>query len=51
MKVIDATQALAGPICSMYLGDMGAEVIKIEELGKGDMTRGWAPPYVGDESA
>ena len=51
MKVIDATQALAGPICTMYLGDMGAEVIKIEELGKGDMTRGWAPPYVGDESA
>ncbi len=51
LRVIDATQALAGPICTMYLGDMGADVIKIEEKGKGDMTRGWAPPYVGDESA
>lgn len=51
LRVIDATQALAGPICSMYLGDMGADVIKIEEKGKGDMTRGWAPPYVDDESA
>lgn len=51
LRVVDATQALAGPICTMYLGDMGADVIKIEEKGKGDMTRGWAPPYVGDESA
>ena len=46
---IDLTRVLAGPFCAMSLGDMGAEVIKIEEPGKGDDTRGW-PPFVGGEA-
>jgi crotonobetainyl-CoA:carnitine CoA-transferase CaiB-like acyl-CoA transferase len=43
LKVIDITRVLAGPFCTMLLGDMGAEVIKIEEPELGDDTRGWAP--------
>ena len=49
IRVIDLTRVLAGPFCAMSLGDMGAEVIKIEETGKGDDTRGW-PPFVGGEA-
>ena len=49
IRVIDLTRVLAGPFCAMSLGDMGAEVIKIEEPGKGDDTRGW-PPFVGGEA-
>ena len=49
VSVIDFTRILAGPFGSMFLGDMGAEVIKIEEPGKGDDTRGW-PPFVGGEA-
>lgn len=51
IRVLDMTEALAGPFCTMYLGDLGADVIKIERPGTGDMTRGWAPPYVKSESA
>jgi crotonobetainyl-CoA:carnitine CoA-transferase CaiB-like acyl-CoA transferase len=51
IKVLDMTEALAGPYCTMLLGDFGADVIKIERAGSGDMSRGWAPPYVGPESA
>ncbi len=51
IKVIDLTQALAGPTCSMYLGDMGADVIKIERPGSGDMSRGYGPPFIDGESA
>jgi crotonobetainyl-CoA:carnitine CoA-transferase CaiB-like acyl-CoA transferase len=43
LKVIDLTRVLAGPFCTMLLGDMGADVIKIEEPELGDDTRGWAP--------
>ncbi len=50
IKVIDQTQALAGPYCAMMLGDLGAEVIKIERPGRGDQSRQWAPPYIGDQS-
>jgi len=49
--VVDMTEALAGPYCTMLLGDLGAKVIKIERPGSGDMSRGWAPPFVGQESA
>jgi crotonobetainyl-CoA:carnitine CoA-transferase CaiB-like acyl-CoA transferase len=47
--VLDLTRVLAGPFCAMVLGDMGAEVVKIEEPGKGDDTRSW-PPFVGGEA-
>jgi len=50
LKVIDLTRVLAGPFCAMLLGDMGANVIKIEEPAAGDDARGWAP-FVGDWSA
>ncbi|MFZ0548786.1 MAG: CaiB/BaiF CoA-transferase family protein [Candidatus Promineifilaceae bacterium] len=51
LNVIDQTQALAGPYCSMILGDLGAEVIKLERPGSGDQSRTWGPPFVGKESA
>jgi crotonobetainyl-CoA:carnitine CoA-transferase CaiB-like acyl-CoA transferase len=49
--VVDLTQNVAGPFCTQVLGDMGAEVIKIERPGRGDDARAWAPPYWGRESA
>ena len=51
IKVIDLSRVLAGPFCTMILGDMGAEVIKIESVDAGDETRGWGPPFVEGESA
>jgi len=50
LKVIDLTRVLAGPFCAMLLGDMGADVIKIEEPGSGDDARGWGP-FVGGWSS
>jgi crotonobetainyl-CoA:carnitine CoA-transferase CaiB-like acyl-CoA transferase len=51
IRVIDLTQALAGPYCTMLLGDMNADVIKIETPGAGDQSRGWGPPFVESESS
>ncbi|MFK9089888.1 CaiB/BaiF CoA transferase family protein [Bacillus salipaludis] len=51
IKIIDLSRVLAGPYCTMILGDMGAEVIKIESVDSGDETRGWGPPFVEGESA
>jgi crotonobetainyl-CoA:carnitine CoA-transferase CaiB-like acyl-CoA transferase len=51
LTVLDLTRVLSGPYCSMILADMGARVIKIEQPGKGDDTRGWGPPFIEGESA
>ncbi|MFJ7752263.1 CaiB/BaiF CoA transferase family protein [Peribacillus muralis] len=51
VRIIDVSRVLAGPFCSMILGDLGAEVIKIEHHQSGDETRGWGPPFAQGESA
>jgi crotonobetainyl-CoA:carnitine CoA-transferase CaiB-like acyl-CoA transferase len=51
IRVLDLSQILAGPFCTMVLGDLGADVIKVERPDGGDGSRHWGPPFVGSESA
>ena len=51
LRVLDLSRVLSGPYCTMVLADFGADVIKVERPESGDDTRGWVPPFIGDESA
>src|SRR5262245_59340919 len=51
VRVLDASRVLAGPFCGQLLGDLGADVLKLERPGAGDETRAWGPPFAGDFSA
>ncbi len=51
LRVVDLSRALAGPYCTMMLGDLGADVIKVEAPGTGDESRHWGPPFEGGESS
>ncbi len=48
VRVLDLSRVLAGPFCTMLLGDLGAEFLKVEEPSRGDETRAWGPPWVGE---
>lgn len=51
VRVLDASRILAGPFCGQILGDLGAEVLKLERPSQGDDTRTWGPPFLGELSA
>ena len=51
LRVLDLTRALSGPFATMILGDLGADVIKVEDIWHGDDTRRWGPPFQGDDAA
>jgi crotonobetainyl-CoA:carnitine CoA-transferase CaiB-like acyl-CoA transferase len=51
LRVLDLSRVLAGPLCTMVLGDLGADVLKVERPDGGDDTRGWGPPFAGEDAA
>ena len=51
VRVLDLSRVLAGPYATMVLGDLGADVLKVEHPERGDDTRHWGPPFAGGESA
>lgn len=51
VRVVDFTQALSGPYCTMMLADLGADVVKVENRSQGDDSRHWGPPFIGEDAA
>ena len=51
VRVLDLSQGVAGPFCAMVLGDLGADVVKVEKPGSGDLSRGWGPPFASPHNS